>query len=163
MHPDLSSALAGAVHANIATNDAVCAALTPAMMDAVTPGGGYTVAQHLAHMAASTKHWLAELDDAAGAPLPDLYDLAPDGTPVVHTDPVRAGVVLRETWQATLDAVTRAPDRGALPHPSATQFLMHMLVHDAHHRGQLLLALKAAGHPLPDDAAMWRDSWRGGA
>ncbi|MEM6431914.1 MAG: DinB family protein [Deinococcota bacterium] len=32
---------------------------------------------------------------------------------------------------------------------------MHMMVHDAHHRGQILLALKTSGHTLPDEGSFW--------
>lgn len=46
------------------------------------------------------------------------------------------------------------------PHASADADLMHMMIHGAHHRGQIRLALKTAGHPLPDEDAMW-GPWRG--
>jgi uncharacterized damage-inducible protein DinB len=35
-----------------------------------------------------------------------------------------------------------------------------MRVHDAHHHGQMLLALKANGHLLPAEEGMWVP-WRG--
>lgn len=163
MHSELAQVLTDAVEANVRANDALARHLTVDMMAAVTPGGGFTVAQHLAHMAGATKFWLSQLDDGASAPLPDLYDTADEVNFVADTDPARVGAALRATWLATLPVVLRADGRGSLPHPSAAQFLMHMLVHDAHHRGQVLLALKTHAFPLPDDAALWRDAWRGGA
>jgi hypothetical protein len=33
------------------------------------------------------------------------------------------------------------------------------MVHDAHHRGQLILALKTNGYPLPGDKLLWLP-WR---
>jgi uncharacterized damage-inducible protein DinB len=30
-----------------------------------------------------------------------------------------------------------------------------MTMHDAHHRGQILLALKSEGFPLPDENKLW--------
>ncbi|WP_232472200.1 DinB family protein [Deinococcus sp. DB0503] len=44
---------------------------------------------------------------------------------------------------------------GKLSHPSPAQFLLHMLTHDAHHRGQALLALKVNSFPLPGEDALW--------
>jgi uncharacterized damage-inducible protein DinB len=41
-----------------------------------------------------------------------------------------------------------------------------MIIHDAHHRGQILLALKTAGHPLPNEDIFWNplnrelDEWQ---
>ncbi|MDV6376564.1 hypothetical protein ORD21_18380 [Deinococcus sp. ZS9-10] len=34
-----------------------------------------------------------------------------------------------------------------------------MLVHDAYHRGQIVAALRANGHPAPDVETFW-ESWR---
>lgn len=63
--------------------------------------------------------------------------------------------MLDQTSAAVLKTVVSAPDRGQLPHVNLAQFLIYLLVHDAHHRGQILLALKAGGLPLPDEAALW--------
>lgn len=72
---------------------------------------------------------------------------------------------MRETYEAVLGAAQAATQKGATAygesHDSPDAFLIHMMVHDAHHRGQILLALKTAGHPLPDEDAVW-GPWRGG-
>ena len=49
---------------------------------------------------------------------------------------------------------------GQPPHSSADAYLIHMMVHDAHHRGQILLAPKTSGYSLPNEDAMW-GPWRG--
>ncbi|MEF2280179.1 DinB family protein [Deinococcus sp. YIM 134068] len=152
---EVAGALATAVEAGSRVNDVLCAHLTPEMMRAVTPGGGMTVAQHLAHMAGTTRGWLSELDVGAAAPLPILYDDTREDEFVAQEDPARAAEVLREVWSAALDTATTAEGTGELSHPSTAQFITHMLIHDGHHRGQILLALKVNGFPLPDEDALW--------
>ncbi|RMG75225.1 MAG: hypothetical protein D6722_01385 [Bacteroidetes bacterium] len=39
--------------------------------------------------------------------------------------------------------------KGFKPHPAA--FLGYLISHESHHRGQIILQLKQAGHPLPED------------
>jgi DinB family len=146
MHPELAEALTVAARSNADVNDLLVAHLsTPEMLDARTPGDGFTVAEQLAH-------FLSKLSVGAAEGLPELYD--PERQ-LAERDPARIRAVLDQTSAAVLESVVTAPDRGQLPHVSLAQFLIHMLVHDAHHRGQILLALKANGLPLPDEAAMW--------
>ena len=153
MHPELAEELTIAARSNADVNDLLVAHLsTPEMLDARTPGGGFTVAEHLAHMAGTNKSWLAQLSAGTAGGLPDLYD--PERQ-LAERDPARIRTVLGQTSEAVLETVVTAPDRGNLPHVSLAKFLIYLLVHDAHHRGQILLALKAGGLPLPHDDAMW--------
>ncbi|EYB66482.1 DinB family protein [Deinococcus phoenicis] len=155
MNPETRAVLRAAVEANSRVNDVLCAHLSPEMMRAQTPGGGMTVAQHLAHMAGVTQEWLSQLDGSTASPLPVLYSGTLWGTFTAQEDPARAAEVLREVWTAALNTAANAPGTGQLSHPSTAQFLLHMLTHDAHHRGQVLLALKMGGFPLPDEDALW--------
>jgi uncharacterized damage-inducible protein DinB len=155
MAGELAGTLVTAVEAGSRVNDVLCAHLTPETMRAQTPGGGMTVAQHLAHMAGVTREWLSQLDAGAAEPLPVLYDDTREDEFVAQEDPGRAAEVLRAVWGTALETAINAQDTGRLPHPSTAQFVTHMLIHDAHHRGQVLLALKCSGLPLPDEDAMW--------
>jgi uncharacterized damage-inducible protein DinB len=138
--------------------------LGPDMLDAQTPGGGYTVAQHLAHMTQVIKYW-GSLRDAGFADLPDLYfDYNPETQDFkAETDLGKVQAAMTQTWAQALEAPDVAEPSGESvepPHPTTDAYLLHMMVHDAHHRGQILLALKTAGHPLPDEDLMW-GPWRG--
>ncbi|BDP42985.1 damage-inducible protein DinB [Deinococcus aetherius] len=142
----MAGKLAGAlttVEANRRVNDVLCAHPTPEMMRAQTPGGGMT------HMAGVTRGWLSQLDEGTAAPLPILHDDTREDAFVTQEDPARA------VWGMALETAITAGGTGNLSHPSTAQFVTHMLIHDAHHRGQILLALKVNGFPLPDEDAMW--------
>ncbi|MDQ3461036.1 MAG: damage-inducible protein DinB, partial [Deinococcota bacterium] len=91
--------------------------------------------------------------------LADLYEPDADDF-VAETDPARIREVMAQTHQTALEAADVAEGTGELPHSSVEASLIHMMVHDAHPRGQLLLALKTAGHALPDEDLMW-GPWRG--
>ena len=154
----VSESVREAWRVNTRVNRALLDHLTPDMLNARTPGGGYTVAQQLAHIAEVQGFWggLASSDLAGPPPLGN-----PDGDPEgVATDPDRVAEVVDRLARAGLEAAEGAADTGDLPHTSLDAYLVHMMVHDAHHRGQVLLALKTAGHPLPDEDDMW-GPWRG--
>lgn len=160
----LSTVVAQAWEADRRVTRALIDHLTPAMLDARTPGGGMTVAEHLAHVVGSTKHWGMAL---APAPLETVPDLVREDDareePAVEHDLGVIGQVVADTAAAARATVEAAPAgaRGDLPHPSGEAYLIHMLVHTAHHRGQILLALKTNGFALPDENALWAP-WRGG-
>ncbi|MEX2540463.1 MAG: DinB family protein [Trueperaceae bacterium] len=148
--------------ANDEVNGALIEHLDAAMLQARTPGGGMTVAEHLAHITGTVKHWGMELKPDRLAELPDLAERVGDQW-IPETDTGRIGQVARETRTVALAEAVNAPagERGELPHASPEMYLIHMLVHDAHHRGQILLALKTSGHALPDEESMWHP-WRAG-
>ena len=68
-------------------------------------------------------------------------------------DPARIAQMLNNSAQAVREAVQgrlaagRAMD---LHYDHPILFLQHMIWHEGYHHGQIKLALKAAGHPLPD-------------
>ena len=147
--------------ANAAINDALLNHLTPEMLEAGTPGAGYTVAQHLAHMVQCLKGWSSQLEPSAVQDLPDLYrNYDPEtGSFDAEMNVERIKAVMKQTRDATLTIAQNAKSTGNLPHATVGKFLIHMMTHDAHHRGQILLALKTNGYALPDEESMWLP-WR---
>ncbi len=142
---------------NNAVNDVLLNHLTTDMLKAGTPGGGYTVAQHLAHMVECSKSWGMELEPSQLASIPDLYsNYDPEtGNFDAETNLETIQTIMRQTRDMMLKTAQNATSNGKLPHSSPAQMLFHMAIHDAHHRGQILLALKDSGFPLPDDSALW--------
>jgi uncharacterized damage-inducible protein DinB len=148
--------------ANDEVNGALIEHLEPEMLQARTPGGGMTVAEHLAHMTGTVKYWGMKLAQERLGALPDLEEKVGEEW-VPESDLQRILDVKRRTGQVAFAEAAAAPagERGQLPHASPELYLIHMMVHDAHHRGQILLALKCAGHALPDEGSMWQP-WKNG-
>ncbi len=157
IHIEISKAWA----ANNAVNNELLAHLTPPMLEAVTPGGGYSTAQHLAHMTECIKSWGTKLKGDRLEGLPDLYSNYDPSTGMfdAETNLDRIKSVMTQTRDTALETAELATSTGKLPHESVGGFLIHMLVHEAHHRGQILIALKTAGHALPNEEGMWLP-WR---
>jgi uncharacterized damage-inducible protein DinB len=158
MHPSTLETMRLAWASNRRINDALLHHLTPEMLHVQTPGGGYTVAQHLAHMVGTLKYWTSNLDQNAVKPIEDLFDPNTEAF-IPETDLARIRRIWHETLSVALEVATHATTTGDLPHATTAQFLTHMLVHDAHHRGQILLAFKTNGFALPNEDAIW-GPWR---
>ena len=146
--------------ANNKVNHNLLQHLTQDMMLAQTPGGGMTVAEHLAELAGTTEYWVTRLSGKDLPETPRLYEVVDDDV-VAYTDLelFREGFPLSR--QAVLEAAEAVPEgeTGQVPHTGADALILHMIVHDSHHRGQLLLALKTNGFQLPSEEAMWLP-WR---
>jgi uncharacterized damage-inducible protein DinB len=139
--------------ANDKVNKILLEHLTSEMLGAQTPGGGYTVARHIAHMTKTKVYFGSKLDESLKQ-LPSLYSNEKELIP--ETNLAQMKDVMRQTSQRILESAETAKDRGDLPQTSIVGFLIHMMIHDGHHRGQILLALKTAGHPLPNEDLFWQ-------
>ena len=117
------------------------------MLEAATPGGGQTVAQHLTHMVECLKYWAGELEVSAMSDLPDSLG--------AETDLERIQSAMKKTYDAMFATALNSKDTGNLPHATIGKFLMYTVAHDSHHRGQISLALKTNGYPLPSEDTMW--------
>jgi uncharacterized damage-inducible protein DinB len=106
-------------------------------------------------MAEAKKFWNAMLNEEQANTLPNFFkeELVPE-TNLAHIKDV-----FRQTSKVTLEIVNNTSDLGNFPYTSLDSYLIHLIAHDAHHRGQILLALKTAGHKLPNEGALW-GPWR---
>jgi uncharacterized damage-inducible protein DinB len=152
----LATAVVDAWHSNQRINQALLSHLNAEMLALQTPGGGMTIAQHLAHLCESLKYWASYVDREGLAVLPDLYDPAIEDDFVVSMDLAEIQQVFERTSALVLRVAQQAQHKNVLPHKSLELFLIHMMVHDAHHRGQILLTLKLAGEALPDEDSLWQ-------
>jgi uncharacterized damage-inducible protein DinB len=139
--------------ANDKVNKVLLEHLTPDMLQAQTPGGGYTVARHIAHMTKTKVYFGSKLNESLRQ-LPSLYNNEKELTPETNLAQIKD--VMRQTSQKILEASENTDGKGDLPQTSTEGFLIHMMIHDGHHRGQILLALKTAGHPLPNEDLFWQ-------
>lgn len=140
---------------NDEVNSVLLEHLTPKMIEAQTPGGGYSVGQHLAHMTEAKKFWDAMLNEEQAGTLPDLFG----EERVAETNLAHIKDVFSRTSKVTLELAKNTNDPGSFPYASLDSYLIHLIAHDSYHRGQIVLALKTAGHPLPNEGALW-GPWR---
>ena len=71
-------------------------------------------------------------------------------------DPAKIAQMLTESAKAVRDAVKNAVETGAemaLHYDHPIVMLQHMIWHEGYHHGQIKLALKLAGSPIPDKQA----------
>ena len=90
--------------------------------------------------------------------LPDLYFKTGE-TLRAETNLERIKDVFEQTSKTILETAERAKHKGTLPYASIDLYLIHMLTHDAHHRGQILLTLRTAGFAPPDEDEFWGGWW----
>ena len=148
-------------------NAAVLDALGEGDLDLSDGQGGMSVGQHLGHLAGFRKGWLGRVASAHAAGLPSVVDRN-ETTFWLTTRDLSA---IREAFeagdQAALAAVRDAYHDGRpferFYTSDPAHFLQHVLIHDAHHRGQVLSLLRQNGRSLEQmdelDAATW-PIWR---
>jgi uncharacterized damage-inducible protein DinB len=156
---------------NARVNAVLLAALTPDDFGLSDGRGGWTVGKHLTHMAGFRADWLSNISPAHVEPLFRLVE----GQPVWRwegRDPADLGEAFTLSDEAVLLAVHDALENNqpfADPWNEGTyqsnpaHFLMHTVVHDSHHRGQIMSLLRLGGHTreqmdeLENHWAIWRE------
>lgn len=151
-------------------NDTLLAAIRPEEYALHDGEGGWTVARHLSHLAAFRAGWLLEISPEHATGLMGPFGGA-NPWAWESRDPAVLGTVFREGDAAAVEAVRAALKEGRTfpdPHGEGTyqshpaHFLQHVVVHDSHHRGQVLSLLRRGGRtPQEMDAldehwAIWR-------
>ena len=154
----ISEAVKEAWRINEGMNKVLLEYLTPEMLTVPTPSKDWSVAGYLAHLAAGKKWWGTHLDEERAGRLPDLYEETA-GKIIPETNLTRIKDVFEQTSKTILETVERADTKGNLPYPSIDVYLIHQMLHDAHHRGQILLTLRTAGYTPPDDDDFWGGWW----
>lgn len=137
--------------------------------------GGWTVGGHLRHMAGFRVGWLWKISREHVAPLINPDELDADGDPVWrwqnHPDQELSGAFVAgdaaaiKAVQANLHSGEPfANPRNAVAYQShPAHFLQHMIVHDSHHRGQIMAVLRESGrtkaqmNELEEHWAIWRE------
>lgn len=156
-------------------NDFLLAALTDADFGLSDNQGGWTVEKHLRHMAGFRVGWLWNLSRPHAGPLLDPTQKDADGDPQWRwhdCPPGELSAAFKAGDEAALNAVQAALDENrAFDDPwkegayasNPAHFLQHTIVHDSHHRGQIMALLRAGGHTaeemdaLDNHWAIWRE------
>ncbi|HEX2078397.1 MAG TPA: DinB family protein [Longimicrobium sp.] len=136
-------------------NRYLLAAVPAEAMGAVSASRGRTVGEQFAHVHNVRLMWLKEA-------APELLE----GLQKIEKDAAGDAEGLRAALEASGEAIAtllaRALEgggrvRGFKPHAAA--FLGYLVSHESHHRGQIALTLKQAGHPLDRKVAYGIWEW----
>ena len=147
---------------NARVNRAVLATLHARDLDTSDGVGGFSIGQHLADVVGFRRGWLSRVSPEHAERLADVTDGdAPNWLRVGTIAELQAAfdngdAAIRD---AVLDAVRdgRRFERAYASHPA--QLMVHCLVHDAHHRGQILALLRQAGRSAEERERLEDDTW----
>lgn len=145
---------------NARVNTTVLDHLSDADLNISDGQGGMSVVEQLAHMAGFRKDWLNEISPAHADAID--FELGPNNT-LVTRDLGELRRAFTEGDAAVLAAVEAALSEHRNfegqyeSHP--VHFLQHTLVHDAHHRGQLMTLLRQGGHTAEQMSALESATW----
>jgi uncharacterized damage-inducible protein DinB len=120
-------------------------------------GKGRTIAAIVAHLHNVRVMWLKTA--AKGSKIPEQLDR----TSVTRTEATKALEQSRAALNAVLESALESDGRVKAFRPDVAGFFGYLVAHDAHHRGQICMLARQAGHPLPQKAmfGMWEWGTRG--
>ena len=127
-------------------------------------GGGWSICKHLCHLASFRLGWLSVIAPERDGELTPIIEFGDEGeftALVSHVDEISDAI--RAADAVALEVVNQAVaedrifDQAYRSHP--TDFLMHILVHDAHHRGQIMSLLRQSGRTRTEMKRLEESSW----
>ncbi len=148
----LPVALLNAFNTNNRINQYLIDGIPPASWKAKPPGGkGRTIAAVVAHMHNVRVMWLKTA--AKGSTIPPQLDRAR----VTPSQALRAIEQSRLALSVLISAAMEGDGRIKGFRPDVAGFILYLVAHDAHHRGQIAMLARQIGHPLPQKAmfGMW--------
>ncbi|GGK31983.1 damage-inducible protein DinB [Deinococcus malanensis] len=148
---------------NARVNAVLLATVTAADLDLGDGRGGWSVGQHLGHLAGFRAGWLSHISPAHASGLPEVVAGTEERFWLTTRDVAQLADALDRGDEAALNAVQaaltekRGFDGVYTSHPA--QFLIHTLVHDSHHRGQIMSLLRQGGRAPIEMDILDRQTW----
>ena len=147
---------------NARVNRAVLATLDMPMLDHDDGMGGFSIGQHFADMVSFRREWLRAVAPEEAERVPDAIDM--------NASTWLAATSIADL-QASFDAGDAAVREGVLravaegrrfvgayeSHPA--QIMVHCVVHDAHHRGQVMALLRQSGRSTEERERLEEATW----
>jgi len=149
-------------------NEQVLNALTSADLSLSDGLGGYSIGKHLGHLCEFRYGWLSSISPEHAEPIPSVVVETDKGFELSTREIADLAQALRIGDEQAVKAVSSALREGRsfekyyVSHPGA--FLQHTIVHDSHHRGQIMSLLRQGGRTMVQmdllESTTW-PIWRG--
>lgn len=147
---------------NARVNRAVLETLDMALLDVEDGVGGFSIGQHLADVVSFRRSWLSTVSPEHAQRVPDPIDMnAPTWLAASSIAELQASFDAGDAAvrEAVLDALRdgRRFTGAYTSHPA--QLMLHCIVHDAHHRGQIMALLRQAGRSDEERERLEEATW----
>jgi uncharacterized damage-inducible protein DinB len=147
--PDVPPSLLEAFARNGEVNAALLAALDDDDLHVSDDRGGRSIGVQLGHLAESRWYWLSRIAPAHAEGIPSVIEGDEADLRLTATSVAEIAAALSAGDAAALAAVREAVGAGrsfvGAYESDPTMCLLHTIVHDAHHRGQVVNLLRSRG------------------
>lgn len=163
MESSLSPVLLESFRRNGQVNAALLEHLTPADLELSDGVGGLSIGQHLEHLVGVRRFWLEQIAPTFAVALQYRTLEGHNRFWQVTLELSALAGAFAEGDQAALDAVQAAYTKGQAFEKyfssDPAHFLQQTLIHDAHHRGQIMVLLRQNGHTLEQMDTLEGATW----
>lgn len=163
MTRELPAVLLESFRRNGRVNSAMLDAITDDDLDLSDGQGGWNLGQHIGHIGEFRYGWLTRVSPPHAEGLFDLLDGTSEKFWLISRDLGRIREAFDQGDAAALEAVQRAYAEGRgfqhVYESDPAHFLQHIIVHDSHHRGQVMGLLRRGGRSLEQMDALEQATW----
>lgn len=147
---------------NARVTRALLATLSMADLDHSDGVGGFTIGQHLADIVNFRWSWLSKVSPEHAEKVIDVTaDDAPNWLTITSIAELQAAFDSGDAAvkEAVLSAVEDGRDFEGYYETHPAHLMQHTIVHDSHHRGQVLALLRQSGRPADVRETLENETW----
>jgi uncharacterized damage-inducible protein DinB len=147
---------------NARVNRAMLATLDMSVLAYEDGTGGFSIGQHLADVVSFRREWLSRVAPEHAARVPDAIDmhastwLAAESVAELQAAFDAGDAAIRDAVSSAV-AAGRSFEGVYQSHPA--QIIVHCIVHDAHHRGQIMALLRQSGRTAEERERLEEATW----